>query len=792
MKKQIYIIILMFSAMNFMKAQDVVMEPVADLPVYFDVSPPLRDMLAMPPRKYDGSWKVSEVKNYFNLNRNENQQQHDSPVADPGLQDHNGWLPSDTTIQNFDGMGNVGGFVPPDTHGDVGLNYFFQVVNCSYSIYNKSGGRILGPLASSSVWAGMPNNANSGDAIVIYDEQANRWFFSQFSLPNGSSSAPFYQMIAISQTPDPTGSWYRYEYEFSAMPDYPKFGVWPDAYYMSANLFGGGWAGNGIYCYDRAAMLAGNPVATRISFTITPGADGFTSFLPSDCDGTFPAMGTPNYFTFIHTGGPQRLGICEFHADFNTPANSTFGNKIYLNVNPFTLNGDAGNGIPQLGSDKKLETLADRLMYRQQFRKFSGYSSIVLNHTVDGTAGKAGIRWYELRNTGSGWSIFQQATYSPADNNSRWMGSIAQDTAGTIAMGYSVSGTGIYPAIRYTGRLKTDPLNMMSITEKTIMNGGGSQTGIWSGRSRWGDYSAISIDPAAPTTFWYTTEYYATTSSSSWQTRIASFTFSNIFSSAASGTPSLICSSNPDSCHLNAYGYGGSGTYTYSWISIPPGFSSTLKSPKVRPLQTTTYVVAVSDGSQTRHDTVDVRIVQAPTANAGGDTTVCWFVSQVHLAATAANYGKVAWGTGGDGSFSNSTSLVTNYLPGPHDKTSGSVDIKLLVTPILPCTSNATSMKHIVFDPCTGIAESTRNVMSISVQPNPAHGMVLIVINGLQRVATLTLTGMTGGTVYTTTIDPCGKQSLTKQVDTGEYPQGMYLLKIQSDDQIKTTRFIVQ
>jgi hypothetical protein len=651
--------------------------------------------------------------------------------------------------------------------------------------------KILGPLANSSVWYGMPNNANSGDAIILYDEQANRWLFSQFSLPNGSSTAPFYQMIAVSQTSDPTGSWYRYQYEFNEMPDYPKFGVWPDAYYMSANLFTGGWVGNGAYCYDRTAMLNGNPDATRVSFTMPGGSEGFISLLPADCDGTFPPLGTPNFFTYIRTDGTQRLGVIEFHVDWGTPSSSTFGNTLYLNVNPFASLG-WGSGIPQKGSPQLLETLGDRLMYRLQYRKFNGYSSMVLNHSVNAGAGIAGIRWYELRNTGTAWSIYQQATYAPNDGNSRWMGSIAQDTAGTISVGYSVSSANIYPAIRYTGRFKTDPLNQMTIAEKTIINGGGSQTGIWSGRSRWGDYSGMSVDPSNPTTFWYTTEYYATTSSSTWQTRIASFSFDNVFSSSASAAPARFCSSNPDSSQLNALAYGGSGTYTYAWSSIPAGFNSTLKSPKVRPQQTTKYIAAISDGILTRHDTTEVSIIMAPVASAGNDTTVCWYVSPIPLYATATNYGKVTWGTAGDGHFSDAISLTSNYYPGIHDKTSGSVDLRLMVTPVAPCAANLLCSKHIVLDACTGTEEAVAPTVRVTIQPNPAHANVVISIHGLTAKATLSIRGSDGQTVYTSNVDPGGKQDCILQLDVTSYVPGMYILQINGENFTTAARFIVQ
>lgn len=774
-------------------AQLTVSKPRVDLPVYFDISPPLRDMAVKSPEKADESWKDGVVFNYFSGGNGTNGGDRNLLINNNFIQDHPGYLPSDTTIQNFDGLPNVSGYVPPDTHGEAGLNYFFQVVNCSYAIYNKTGARILGPLANSSVWSGMPNNANSGDAIVLYDEQANRWIFSQFSLPNGSSTAPFYQMIAVSQTPDPTGSWYRYEYEFSSMPDYPKFGVWTDGYYMSTNNFGpspAGWVGNGAYAYDRSAMLAGNPTAQRISFTLSPSGEGFISLLPSDCDGTFPPAGTPDYFTYIKLNGTQRLGLIKFQANWVNPSLSTFGNTVYLNVTPFSRNGTAGSGIPQLDSDKLLETLSDRLMYRQQFRQFNGYSSMVLNHTVDGSSGNAGVRWYELRDNGSGWTIYQQSTYSPNDGHSRWMGSIAQDTAGTIALGFSVSGTTIHPGIRYTARLKNDPLNQMTIAEKAIMNGPGSQTGIWSGRSRWGDYSGISIDPAAPTTFWFTTEYYAATSVSNWNTRIASFTFGNVFSSAASATPSFLCSSSPDSVQLSAYGYGGSGSFTYNWSSVPPGFTSTLSHPKVKPQQTTKYIVVTTNGTVSRHDTVMVSVSPAPVATAGNDTTVCWYIPSIPMNASASNYSKVAWGSTGDGTFSHPNSIVTDYLPGMKDKTNGSVDLKLFVVPISPCTGNISDTKHLVLDPCTGISDKNNMTPAIEIYPNPASGFIFLKITGIKGTREAEISDPSGKKIRTWSIP--GDGGFPGKIDISECKPGLYFLSVKTAEKTIVQKFVVQ
>jgi hypothetical protein len=474
------------------------------------------------PKKAETSWKDGIVKNKFNI-RPRPKGQEPGGLSDPGLQIMNGTTLTDTTIVNFDGNSNTEGFYPPDTYGDVGPNHYFQVVNCHYSIYSKTGTLLLGPLENSSVWSGMPNNSNDGDAVVVYDDQADRWLFSQFSLPN-YPAGPFYQMIAVSTTPDPTGTWYRWQYTFTNMDDYPKFSVWPDGYYMSAHLFTANslnYTGIMAAVFNRTQMLAGNASPTMVTFT-KPSSDEAFGWLPSDCDGPFPTGTPPNYFLYMYDGtSNDHLGIYEFHVDWTNTTNSTFTNFLSLPVTAFTTN---VTGITQPGTNQKLDAINDRMMYRLQYRHFSDHEAMVCNHTVDISSTVAGIRWYELRKTTGAWSIYQSGTYSLADNNNRWMGSIAQDSSGNMALGYSVSGASLYPSIRYCGRKKNDALGTMSIAERGIFIGTGSQTGT---ADRWGDYSSMTCDPSAKATYWYTQEYYATTSGTGWKTRIASFHFTN-------------------------------------------------------------------------------------------------------------------------------------------------------------------------------------------------------------------------------------------------------------------------
>ena len=482
-------------------------------------------MAANPQKKTDMTWKDGIVRNHGAIREAPADKTFNAVTQDPVLQLMPGIAPTDVPIQNFDGINNLTGALPPDTDGDVGPDYYFQVVNCKFAIYSKTGTLLLGPLDNSSIWSGLPNNSNDGDAVVLYDEQANRWIFTQFSLPN-YPNAPFYEMIAVSQTQDPTGSWYRWEYSFTDMPDYPKFGIWVDGYYMSCNRFTAGtgaWAGVGAAAFDRTAMIAGNASPQMLWFTLGSGNEAY-GMLPSDCDGQFPASGTPDYFSYIYDG-PDHLGVYEFHSDWTTPANSTFGNYLSLSVSAFSSTFNVG--IQQPGTTVRLDPIPDKLMFRQQYRKFSDHNSMVLCHTVNvGSAGtpQAAVRWYELRKTSGAWSIYQQGTYSP-DATNRWMGSIAQDVNGNIALGYSASSSSVYPSVWYTGRLNGDALNTMTLAESTIISGTGSQTYYDASRpkSRWGDYSGMMTDPSVPNTFWYTQEYYQTTSTASWRTRIAEF-----------------------------------------------------------------------------------------------------------------------------------------------------------------------------------------------------------------------------------------------------------------------------
>ncbi len=518
MKKHLTLILLLLLGENFSFAQQEVQKPTVITACYFDISPPLRDLIQKSDAITDRSWKEAAVKNSLNVFSN-NKGNEDFQDPDPVHQSAFGELTSDTTIQNFEGI-SAGEWYPPDTDGDVSPSYYMQVVNTQFAVYDKNGNLLLGPSLSSNIFTGLPNNTNDGDAILLYDENADRWLFSQFALPH-YPNGPFYENVAISQTNDPTGTWYRYQFSFTDMPDYPKIAVWGDGYYMTIRRFSSGglsWMSPSAVAMDRTKMLAGDASAGMVKFDLPSSSEGPQA---ADCDSDFPPDGTPCPVAYLTSSS---VVLNDFHVDWTTPANSTFTQTNTVAISPFSYFGYS-KYVPQKNTSQKLDAMsAKRIMFRMPFRKFSTHWSMLLNTTVN-VSGVAGIRWMELRNVAGTWSLFQEGTYAPGDGRWRWMGSIAMDAAGTIALGYSISSGSMFPSIRYTGRLIGDAPGVMTFAEKGIMNGAGSQTNT---DGRWGDYSAMAADPVEIGKFWYTQEYFASTSLSNWKTRIASFSLGAI------------------------------------------------------------------------------------------------------------------------------------------------------------------------------------------------------------------------------------------------------------------------
>jgi hypothetical protein len=447
---------------------------------------------------------------------------------------------------NFEALDNRNGVYPPDTTGDVGPDHYVQWVNLSFAIFDKSGGLLGGPFNGNVLWAGFGGpceTTNNGDPIVLYDHLADRWFMSQFAINQST------QCIAVSQTGDPLGEWYLYEFladaGTGALNDYPKFGVWPDGYYFTANMFNPSFTGAMAGVFEREAMLNGDPA--QFIWFFTPDTNALPSFspLPADLDGlALPGAGDPNPFLMMvdDTFGydppydTDAMVIQELAVDWDTPGNSTFTVAEVIDLADIGLAFDSNmcgysrSCIPQPDTAQGLDTISSRFMFKLQYRNFGDYETLVTSHTVDENgADHAGVRWYEVRKVEGTWGIEQGGTFAPDDDN-RWMGDLAMDASGNIAVGYSVGSATLYPSIRYTGRLAGDPAGTLPQGEVSIIEGSGSQTGT---AGRWGDYSTMSIDPTDDCTFWYTQEYIETTGGAPWQTRVAAFKFEECVSGPA-------------------------------------------------------------------------------------------------------------------------------------------------------------------------------------------------------------------------------------------------------------------
>ena len=477
-------------------------------------------------------------------------------------------------LLTFEGLSNQDNFNvfgfrvnPPDPNGEVGPNNYVEIINLVFGVYDKAGNLLLGPIDTGSLWAGfaVPDCTDpSGDPVVLYDQLEDRWLLSQFTTSGLSDpTKPFWNCVAISTTGDPTGTYFRYAFEttFNGIfyfPDYPKYGVWKKSYVLTSRDFGPTTEyGISVYALEKNKMIDGNPNARAVHFFLDGNAPGMLplvgdGLLPADIDGTrqpkedapVPIVGTQDD-NASYGATFDALNIWELRIKWKANPEASIVLKTQLPVasfdSIFPCAPTSRDCLPQPGIVNPAQYL-DILSYRQRptfrlaYRNFGPYESLVTNQSVEALPGVAGARWYEIRRTGGSYSVYQQGTYAPNDGVHRWMGSIAQDKNGNMALGYSVvNGTNVFPGIRYTGRLAGDPLGQMTLGEGTIINGAGVQTTT---NSRWGDYTDMTVDPSDDSTFWYVNEYYQVSglplptptpplpppgTTAPWQTRIGSF-----------------------------------------------------------------------------------------------------------------------------------------------------------------------------------------------------------------------------------------------------------------------------
>ena len=450
-----------------------------------------------------------------------------------------------------------GGGVPPDTNGDVSPTHYIEWINTSWAVFDKAtGNRLSGPTACNSFFAGFGGpcqTTNAGDPLAIWDDRAQRWVMTQFT-----TGTPASQCVAISTTSDPLGSYYRYEFQWPTSPvpvfgDYPHMGIWSDesgtqdAYLLVTHEFNnnsGGFLGAAFIALERDKMLAGQP-ASMVRF---PGFDAYGAEA-IHLDGTRHARAR-SCPTFIHyDGATSEYLFWDMCLNWTTPANSTVSatpQRIAAKT-PFV---PFYGPVPQLGTTSQLDAFGTHIMYRAVSRAFpvgapTPLSMVVVQTVIGGPANQGAVRWTQFGLTQPGQSyngifadsfdaatapvaltkrIVDEGVYAP-DSNNRWMGAIAIDDGGNIGVGYNVSSASLNPKIRVTGRTLSDPSGQLRDEQDCTPATTGSQTGLFSGRGRWGDYASMSVDPSDECTFWYAGEFYATTSTSSWATRVCSFKF---------------------------------------------------------------------------------------------------------------------------------------------------------------------------------------------------------------------------------------------------------------------------
>jgi len=515
-------------------------------PVAFSVSPPLRELAKLPPHGFSNFEEEAEPVHYV--------ERHPGRVlghpVDPVEQSSPGGVASITTGLSVLGVHNVNRLWPPDTNAAVGDTQVVEWVNTAYAVYNKTTGALeVGPFNGNLLWQALGGpcyDENGGDIIAQWDKVNHRWLLAQnFFDYLHNDDPPFYACVAVSTSADASGTYYEYQFPLgNDFPDYPKWGIWPSGYFQTQNDFdltSGAFVGSYVCAYNTVKLIVGDPTAEQICFQTTPND---MSLLPGDVDSPIPPPANQDEFLIGSYDVDQtqnHLYLYSVHPDFVNPSQSTFvgaGLADPITVPTYTpfcpvLNSPC---VPQVGTNTRLASLGDRLMYRFAYWDDGPLAHVppnagrlpqqhwYVNHVTTASGGQGGVRWYEFRapvrtSTISSVRLFQSGTFAP-DSDNRWMGSIAQDKMGDIAVGYSIASATVYDSIGATGRVPSDPLGQME-AEVSLVAGTGSQ----GGSLRWGDYSSMAID-ADGCTFWYAQEYYTVPGGTDWQTRLISFKFS--------------------------------------------------------------------------------------------------------------------------------------------------------------------------------------------------------------------------------------------------------------------------
>jgi hypothetical protein len=453
-------------------------------------------------------------------------------------------------IRSFDGLHfagtcggvNCGAGYPADPVGDVGPNNYVEAVNSSIGIFDKSGTQ-QGAITFDQLWQPLPgtpcHGSNQGDPTVVYDPLADRWIVADmgFTFSGGQPAGPFYECIAVSMASTPVASysnWYHYAFETSAtlLGDYPKMAIWPDGLYLTVNEFtepAQSYSGVGVFAFNRADLEAGNPLRTASATTLPTSV---FSVLPAAFRGTQPPGGSPEYLVSeSETYYAYEVRTAAVNWNASPSPTLTLSGATIVGQQPYASPPPNTDIVPQKGSAALVDSIGDRLMMQAQYEILGGSESLWVDHAVQtSSSSPTGIQWAQIGVAGgtvNSTRLQEQIFTNGNDGIWRWVPSLAVDSAGDLAVGYSTSSANTYPGMAYAGRLATDPSGQLGQGEMVLQTGGGPQQ-QYGGTARWGDYSAMALDPTDGCTFWYVNQYYpdlTTSGSGDWHTRISSFQF---------------------------------------------------------------------------------------------------------------------------------------------------------------------------------------------------------------------------------------------------------------------------
>jgi hypothetical protein len=647
--------------------------------------------ISITPKEFHGDLrKLPKIQVVKKDERPEPQEPEDNPLAQVGfldaiIQREAPSAPAPAPSTSFMGLDfqNWGAGWPPDTNGDVGPNHYIQTVNTSIGIYRKTDGTRLAAFTFNQFFSQSPtgtpcDNNNQGDPVALYDALADRWIITDFAWANYTTGA-MYQCMAVSQTSDPVaGGWYFYAFQVEnagKIHDYPKLAIWPDGIYMSANVFStttGLFQNVQVWAFDRVSMESGG-AGRGVTFNLakTVGGVQVFSLLPSNArnNGSAVPAGKENYFVGIN--GSTQARVWKFHADYATPASSTFTGPTNVTLSSF---GAGPASVPEKQGNA-VDTLAYRLMMQNQYQNLNGTESLWLTHTIAGsTTTTAAVRWYQLNITGSTIPLtpVQQSTWAP-DAKNRFMSSLAVDKSGNMAVGYTVSDATMFPSLRYAGRLASDAVNTLGQGETSLIEGTGFQCCTFSDGStntRYGDYSTMTTDPDG-CTFWFTSEYFdtapTTLAGDNWKTRIGSFKYSQCVPNTLGtlqGTVTDAVTGNPIAGAVVTFGIrklktDANGLYQYT--NLPTG-TYTVNVTATGYSSSTTNNVNVSSGSTTTQNvqlnppTVNTTLAVGSSNGTYGNTTT--LTATLTQAGGSAVSGKTVTFTLNSANFANNTATT--------------------------------------------------------------------------------------------------------------------------------------